>query len=1071
MKYCYFKSIWIVFLTFLTASNFAQKIDMTPLKNMNMRSIGPAGMSGRVTAIDVLDNEPHKIYIGTASGGVWKSWNGGVQWEPIFDKEGTQSVGSLAINQSNPDEIWVGTGEGNPRNSQNSGIGIFRTLDGGQTWTNMGLQETKTIHRIHIHRDNPNIIWAGALGSAWGPNPDRGVFKTTDGGKTWKKVLFVNDSTGCADLVVDLKNPNKLIAAMWEYGRKPWHFNSGGKGSGIYISFDGGETWEKRTEQDGLPKGDLGRVGLAISASNPQVVYALVEAKDNALYRSDDGGKKWRKMADKNMGDRPFYYSEIYVDPNNENRIYSIHSIITKSEDGGKSFETFANWNTIHPDHHAYWISPSNPNYMIDGNDGGVNITYDGGKTWRFIENLPLGQFYHVNIDDDTPYNLYGGLQDNGSWVGQSNVWKQGGITNSDWREVLFGDGFDVMPKKGDNRYGYAMSQGGELYLFDMKSGKIEYLKPVHPQDVKLRYNWNSALAQNPFHAAGIYYGSQFVHKSMDNGKSWEIISPDLTTNDTLKLLSEKSGGLTPDVTSAENHCTIICIAPSPKNENVIWAGTDDGNLQLTTDGGKTWTNLSGKLPDAPKNGYIPQIEVSSHSEKEAFVVVNHYRFNDWKPYLFHTKDGGVTWKRIADEKQVKGHCLSVVQDLKEPNLLFLGTDQGLYISIDYGENWNKWQNNFPSVPVMDMKIHPRENDLVIATFGRSNWIMDDISPLRELARSKGNSLSKKMKVFESSDAYLTRFRSVDGVRFVGNSYFSGDTKTPSGIINVWIKKDNMKKEEKKPEKKDDSAKTDAKDKKSDKDDNKTKLKIYVIDYKGDTIRKLQPKVDTGMNRIVWRLDAKSVRYPSWAEPKPDADEPGGASILPGRYKIKVHLDSLVDSTWILVRQDPNTEELPQNISARMDSVQRLYKNIERLTKATDNLREMDKTIKLVGEQWVNVPDSIKKDVIKLGTALKDSISNIKKEILGDDNEGKGIQRNPETVMRAIWKAFGYVNTATHPAQGNSTVVLRQAHKKIDDILIKINQLISTQWKEYQTQAEKVQYSLFKKIDPIELKN
>ncbi|MFN7119599.1 MAG: VPS10 domain-containing protein, partial [Saprospiraceae bacterium] len=492
----------------------AQKIDLDKLKGIKARSIGPAGMSGRITAITADPSNTNIVYAGAASGGVWKSWNGGISWEPIFDKQPTQSIGAIAVSEANPQEVWVGTGEGNPRNSQNTGLGIFKSLDGGKTWQHMGLKETKTIHRVIIHRDNPNVIIAGAQGSPFGPNEERGVYKTTDGGKTWKKILYVNNQTGCADLIVDPTNPNKLIAAMWEYGRKPWTFKSGGPGSGLYVSYDGGETWAKRTSADGLPEGELGRIGLAIAPSKPNIVYALVEAKDNNLYKSTDGGEKWTKVNtnDRNVSNRPFYYHEIYVDPQNENRIFNLYSEVSISQDGGKTFDIFER--VTHSDHHAFWIDPKDPNYMMLGSDGGLYISRDGGAKWMFAENIPVGQFYHVNYDMEYPYNIGGGMQDNGSWVGPHTAWKQGGILNYDWQEVYFGDGFDLGFRPDDSRYVYAMSQGGRVGYVDTKTGKTQLIMPVHPDpSVELRFNWNAAFAQNPFHPNGIYYGSQFVHK------------------------------------------------------------------------------------------------------------------------------------------------------------------------------------------------------------------------------------------------------------------------------------------------------------------------------------------------------------------------------------------------------------------------------------------------------------------------------------------------------------------------------------------------------------------------------
>ncbi|MFQ5422029.1 MAG: WD40/YVTN/BNR-like repeat-containing protein, partial [Anaerolineae bacterium] len=525
-----FKSFITISLTLICASlllalpAMAQKLDMDKLKGMKARSIGPAGMSGRVSAIDAVNSNPDIIYVGTASGGLWKSTSGGIAWKPIFDDQPVASIGAVAIDQSNPDVIWVGTGEGNPRNSQTNGNGVYKSIDGGQTWTHLGLDNSRSIHRILINPQNPDIVYLGVMGAAWGENPERGVYKTADGGKTWTKILYIDEKTGVADLVMDPSNPNKLIAAMWEYRRWPWFFNSGGPGSGIHVTFDGGDNWEKRTADVGLPEGEFGRIGLAIAPSAPNMIYALIEAKKNALYGSKDGGFKWNKITDKNVSDRPFYYQDIFVDPTNENRIYHVHSRVSMSEDGGKSFKEIVPFNRVHPDHHAWWIHPGNPNLIMDGNDGGMAISRDRAKTWRFVENLPLAQLYHINVDMETPYNVMGGMQDNGSWRGPNTVWRAGGIRNSYWEEVAFGDGFDVVPDQSNPRYGYAMSQGGNLRRFDLLTGEQKLIKPPHPDNMPLRFNWNAGIAADPFSPTTIYYGSQFLHKSANRGDSWKII-------------------------------------------------------------------------------------------------------------------------------------------------------------------------------------------------------------------------------------------------------------------------------------------------------------------------------------------------------------------------------------------------------------------------------------------------------------------------------------------------------------------------------------------------------------------
>lgn len=1071
---------------------FAQNLHPEILKTLRPRNIGPGAMSGRITAIAVDPTHPEVIYAGAASGGLWRSKSGGTRWEPIFDKAPTQGVGSIAVNPRNPDEIWVGTGEGNPRNSQNFGAGIFKTVNGGQDWTCMGLQNTRTIHRVILHRDNPDVIFAASLGSAYGPNADRGVFKSSDGGKTWRKVLFVNDLTGCAELVADPQNPNKLFAAMWEYQRWPWFFKSGGKGSGLYVSYDAGETWERRSDKDGLPEGELGRLGLAVAKSNPDVVYALVEAKENALYKSTDGGKKWRKMADKGMGDRPFYYSEIYVDPQNENRVYSIYTFISKSEDGGKTFETWAGW-TIHPDHHAFWISPDDPKYIINGNDGGLNITLDGGKTWRYAENIPVGQFYHVETDNEIPYNVYGGLQDNGSWVGPSAVWKSGGIRNSDWQEVYFGDGFETMPRKDDPRYVFAMSQGGELGLVDRKTGDTRYLKPLHPDGkTKLRFNWNAALAQDPHRPHGIYFGSQFVHYSSDLGQNWQIISPDLTTNDTSKMHQDVSGGLTFDATNAENHCTIIAIAPSPVQQGVVWVGTDDGQVQLTRDGGKTWENFGSKLPDAPKNGWIPAIEPGQKNAGEAFVVLNNYRQNDWQPYLYHTTDFGKNWKRIASPKNLPGnlagqtgnYCLSVVQDPEVPNLIFLGTDMGLYVSINYGENWTLWPGEtFPSVPVFDMKIQQRDGDLVLGTFGRGIWILDNLSPLRELARSNGKLAEQSFKLLAAQPGILAEYRSFDGPRFAVDATYSAESKSTAVRIPVWVKP-GLKKAEpasakasagKEGEKKDKDEKGKGEKEKpasakatAGKADKKEKATVTVLSMNGDTLRRFKTELDTFFNSAIrWNMDTKGVRFPSKTEPDKEQLEPGGGpQVGPGEYWVKVKYLDFNDSVKVRVLDDPRLSISARDREAKTAAIRDLYKTVERANKAYERLKEAEKTIGLVESQFVNVPDSLKKDVDKLGKALKDSIGALKEKFF-THKEVKGIQRNPDVLNARFFRALEYIGGNHGAPNANAQVAMAAAKNETEELVKKVNELFDVQWKDYRTKVEAIRYSLFKDFDRL----
>ncbi len=1028
----------------------AQQINVEKLKGLKIRNIGPAGMSGRVTCIDVDLSDPDIIYAGAASGGVWKSESGGIDWEPIFDDQPLQSIGAITINQNNPSEIWVGTGEGNPRNSHNSGAGIYKSIDGGKNWMFMGLENTKTIHRIIVHRDNPNVVFVAAMGSIWGPNQERGVYRTADGGKNWEQILYLNDTTGCADLVVDPTNPNKIIAAMWHYQRKPWTFNSGGAGSGLYVTHDGGESWKRRTEKDGLPKGDLGRIGLAIAPSKPNIIYALVEAKENALYKSTDGGFNWKMINKKgDIGNRPFYYSDIFVDPSNENRVYSLFSLVNRSEDGGKNFETILPYYGVHPDHHAWWIHPEDPSYMINGNDGGLNITRDGGKTWRFIENLPLAQFYHINYDMEVPYRVGGGMQDNGSWVGPSQAWESGGIRNSAWREIYFGDGFDVVFHPEDPRYVYAMSQQGNVGKVDMHTGESKFIKPTHPDTIGLRFNWNAPIAQDPFEPCGIYFGSQFVHKSTDCGNSWEIISPDLTTNDTTKQKQHISGGLTIDATGAENYTTVVAIAPSLVDEAVIWAGTDDGNVQLTRNGGQSWTNLAKKLvgQGMAEGSWITQIEVSGKNAGEAFIVANDYRRNNWEPMVFHTKDYGQSFKRIVDETQASGHALSIVQDPEVEEFLWLGTDNGLYFTIDGGANWNKWTNGYPSVTTMDLKIHPREQDLIVGTFGRAAWILDDIRPIREIAATRGEVLTKAFRLFEAPDAYMAEYKSYQGVRFAADAMFSGDNRFGGAMMTAWLNPDSIKVDKRGKE-----------------------VTVQIYDMDDEMIRKYKTRLDTGMNRTYWNMRMDGVHYPSRRKVEEKDDLPSGEAVLPGTYKVVVSFNDHKDSTMVTVKEDPRKKIPMSERKAKLEAAKEMESYASMAFEAFEQLKEAKSSIKLSTSMLVNIQDSTKKVIMKEAKAMNKKIADLE-ELFMTPSGLKGIQRSSDNLSGYFGNARRYIGTLDGAPNQAAERMMERAKAEVEKVLAEVDQFFTDDFRAYQEIVEKSVESVFKPYEPVKMED
>ncbi len=1029
----------------------AQQLDMSKLKGLHFRNIGPAGMSGRVTAIDVNLKDPKIIFAGTASGGLWRSKDGGTTWKPVFDKEKVLSIGAVTIDQSNPDIVWAGTGEGNPRNSMNLGGGLYRSLDGGDTWQLMGLEKTHCIYRIIVSPVNSDVVYVGAIGSPWGPHPERGVYRTTDGGKNWKKILYVNEQTGVADMVMDPYNPKKLFVAMWQHRRWPWFFKSGGPGSGLYVTRDGGETWKKLGPDEGLPEGELGRIGLAIARNKPDVVYAFIESKKNGLYRSDDGGKHWHLQGTKNIGDRPFYYADIYVDPSNENRLYTLFSRVNVSEDGGKTFKPLIGYN-IHPDHHAWWISPMNPDFMIDGNDGGMAITRDRGKTWRFVANLPVGQFYHIRVDNELPYHVYGGMQDNGSWRGPAYVWASGGIVNPYWQDLYGGDGFDVLPDPSDPRYCYAMSQQGYVGRVDLETGYTRSVRPVHPRGKTLRFNWNAAIAPDPFDKNAIYFGSQYLFRSPDHGNTWELISPDLSTGDTSKLKQLQSGGLTYDVTGAENYETIITIAPSPLEKGVIWAGTDDGNLQLTRDGGKTWTNLSSKLKDVPAGSWIPQITASTYHAGEAFVVVNNYRRNDFTPYLYHTTNYGKSWERMVDGQDVSNYVLSFIQDPVEPKLMFLGTENGLYVSIDAGKSWTHWtEGGYPAgVSTMDMAIQPREADLVIGTFGRAVWILDDIRPLRALAHVGTSVLEQPLHLFDPPEAWVVSRKSAPGYFSGGDTYYAGENRMPGAMITYTVKKGNpekMKQEEMKKAK---------------------KVKIWVINSEGDTVRILTDTPKSGINRMSWYLDRKGYRFPGPPRrSRPGQQRGGGGYVLPGTYKLVMQYGKKKDSTTIVVKGDPRLHIDPQVIRANRKLYEPVMKKMEVLADAVDNIRTCGEIMQEVKKMNADKKDTAYKAFQKTAKVTADSLKTIK-GILFPREDVQGIFRDPRVVTSRLRGLYSIIYEF-EPLNATQKLVLKQSDELITQTVQRINRFLENEWKTYREAAEKAGFTPFKDLKPVKL--
>ena len=1040
-----FKLVALTILVLFTTASLAQEEEKSALEHvmekMQPRNIGPAGMSGRITCIAVHPNQPSTIYAGSASGGLWISKNNGQTWSPIFENEAVASVGAVAIDPNHPDIIYVGTGEGNPRNSQTSGYGIYKSFDGGVNWQLLGLEETRTIHRIIINPENTDEVFVGATGVAWGEGP-RGVFKSIDGGFTWTKSLYIDSKTGAGDLVMDPKNPKKLIASMWEYRRWPWFFKSGGSSSGLYITYDGGVNWKKMSDEEGLPKGDLGRIGLAIAPSNPDKVYALIEtSKKNGLYASSNGGMKWYMVSeDDQTGNRPFYYADIRVDPKNEDRIYSLWTYITRSDDGGKSWKTITPYSRVHPDHHAMWINPENPAHVIEGNDGGMNISYDYGATWYFVENLPLAQFYHINVDDHLPYNIYGGMQDNGSWMGPAYSLTVDGIRNEEWSELFFGDGFDVVPIPGRTDAVYAQSQEGNVGLVHTQTGYSELIKPVHPEGEKLRFHWNAPIALDPFTPeTSLYFGSQYIHKSSDNGKNWTIISPDLTTNDPEKQKQLESGGLTFDVTGAENHTCLIAIAPSALNQDIIWSGSDDGKLYVTRDGGSDWTDLSKKLKGLPEGSWIPQIRASDYDEGTAWIVANDYRRNNWSAYLYKVEDFGKKVTRIVDDSDVFGPVLSVLQDPVEPNLLWVGGEYGLYISLNGGNSFHKWSENMPTVQVMDLAFQKREKDLVLGTFGRGAWVLDDIEPLRQLAASID---FKKLTFFTPPVAYQWERKQSPGVRFAASATFRGENRSYGARFKAFVPQVV--------------------------EDNKQKMRVDYQDSNGDTIYTQYVSVKDGLNSWRWAMRQSGEHYPEFKirNEKKNQNDPRGAAVLPGTYTVSISYNDELASQEVEVRQDPRTKEWikMEDLVSRQEAYNRIQsmqaeldEAVQKLARANQNIESLQKVLKTAAYK----NDSIFSDTVK---ATAKSLEKVRHGIFGK-KETKGYFEQPETWSNQWGASLWQLASSKRAWQSNEQNLFNHLKKRTETATNSVNDFLE---KDYQALMDYLESNPVNYLLPLE---
>jgi len=872
---------------------------------LRARAIGPAVMGGRIAAIDAVATDQVTVYVGASGGGLWKSTDAGVNFEPVFD-DYIQSIGAVRVDPSNPRTVWVGTGEPWTRNSVGLGKGIYKTTDGSENWKLMGLENTERIGAIRIDPTDGKTVYVAALGHLWNANEERGVYKTTDGGDTWKRILYVDENTGCADLDIDPQNPAVIYAAMWQFRRSPDFFNSGGPGSGLYRSTDGGGTWTKLTE--GLPEGELGRISVAVAPSRPSTVYAVVECDETALYRSDDLGGTWRKLSTaSNVQMRPFYFGELLVDPTDFRRVYKPGFTLSVSTDGGESFGSMFSGGFggggVHPDHHALWINPRNPHELFLGTDGGLYVSQDRGAHWRYARRLPIAQFYHVSTDNAWPYHVYGGLQDNGSWMGPSRA--PGGIRNRDWTNIGFGDGFWAFPDPRDANTLYVEYQGGKISRLDRRLGEMKSITPYAEGDQeKLRFNWNAPVHLSANHPGTIYLGSQYLHRSRDRGESWETLSPDLTTDDPARQRQEHSGGLTIDNTTAENNTTIYSISESPVDDEVIWVGTDDGNVQVTRDGGGSWRNVVPRIPGVPKGTWVSCVHASPHDGAVAFVALDGHRTGDMTPYLFRTADYGRTWTPLVDDA-VKGYVHVVVQDPVNPDLLFLGTEFGLYVTLDGGGTWARFKQNLPPVAVRDIVIQGRENDVVLATHGRGIYIIDDITPLRALTPEI---METTVSLLPSRPSPMVIEASTQ--EFNADDEFVGKNPSEAASITYFLKKRHLFGD----------------------------LKVEVFDAEGKLLRTLPGKKRPGINRVAWPMRLKAPKVPPANTLIPAFQ---GPRVPEGSYRVRLTKGKQVLEGTVDLVPDPRTPHGKEERRLQQETSLRLYGMLADLTFVVESLVDL----------------------------------------------------------------------------------------------------------------------------------
>ncbi len=991
----------------------AQTLDDNALKGMKWRLVGPF-RGGRALAVTGVAGDAETYYFGAVAGGVWKTTNGGLTWTPMTDKTGIMSVGAIAVAPSDPNVVYVGTGESCIRGNISYGDGMYKSVDGGKTWTHIGLEDSQHIAKVIVHPQNPDVVYVAALGHAYGPNEMRGVFRSNDGGKSWQKILFKDNKTGAIDLVFDPNNPHILFAAMWEAQRTPWSLVSGGPGSGLYKSSDDGATW-KRLEGQGLPSGVLGRIGVSVSGADGNRVYAIIEAEKGGIYRSEDAGDSWKLInPDHRFTQRSWYFHHIFADPKNADTVYVLNTGVSRSTDGGHTFESIR---APHGDNHGLWIDPTHPQWMIVGNDGGASVSHDTGKSWTTEANQPTAQFYHVATDTAVPYRLYGAQQDN-STVAVVSRSDHGAIDRPDWYDVGGGESGFVVPDPREPAVVYAGSYDGLITRFDKRNSQVQDISswPLNPMgagaaDLKHRFQWTAPILISPHDPSAVYHGGEAVFKTADGGGTWTAISGDLTRND--KSKQQSSGGpLTQDNTSVEYYDTVFALAESPIEKGVLWAGTDDGLVQVTRDSGQHWTNVTSK--EFGEWSLVSIIEASPHTAGAAYVAIDRHKLDDYRPYIFKTTDYGKTWTKITAGFPETSYAHVVREDPKRKGLLFAGTENGIYVSFDDGGHWQSLKLNLPTAPIHDLTV--KNDDLAVATHGRSFWILDDISPLRQMTASTA-----------SEEAHL--YQPAPAIRYRGPGFMLPPTvpvgaNPPTGVIIDYSLK---------------SAPKDG-------------ITLEILDANGKAIRKYSSKkaaesaspeeeefgfsrpneglpAEAGLNRFVWDMRSEApARVPgsvSWG------GRPTGPLVVPGTYQIKLTAAGKTLTASAEIQKDPRISTTQADLEKQRELAMGIRDRVNSGHEAVNQIRSVRGQLDALKKRLATEAGA--KVVVESADALKKKLDAVEEKIIQPKSKsGEDPLNYPIQVADQLMALLGTVESADAKPTAQSYVVFEELSGRLE---------------------------------------